>query len=229
MVVDERRKREEGNRAGNEDDRDVPPGVNVPEQQVGVEDEKERQYGRAEVVGEALQAGLDRVGFSDGGSGVRGEPHGRSVVGKDTEEEAEEMGGNARHLEARRVGQGHDHLCREGSHHDVGGSGRQAHAENKRRKRGQHQYQDDVSAGEGVDYLGDALPGAHSDDPDDNAGRRARNAHCHHAFSAGYEALPDQVKRAACAGESFLAVAPRADELLHHDEPGKREDGVKGR
>ena len=209
--------------------------VHVDEQQIGVEDEQERQRRGTQAVVERRDPGLDGVALGDGGRGERGQPHRRGHVRHDAEVEDEQVHRDERHDEAVLLTQGDDHRRQQARYHDVVGGGRQPHAEDEAQQGGEDQHEQQVAHGEELHQIRQHQADAGlGDGPDDDAGSGGGNADADHVAGTGNQPLA-QVHHAIGEGAVvMLAVGAQPvqqrslgqqDDDEHHRTPEGRQAG----
>ncbi len=204
------------------------------EQQVGVEDEQERQRRGAQAVEERHQAGLDRVALGHRGGGERRQAHRRGDVGHDAEVEDEQVHGDQRHDQTVLLAEGDDHRRQQAGHHDVVGGGRQAHAEDQAEHRGEGQHQQQVAHRQELDQVGEHQADAglrHRTDDDPGGGRG--DADADHVARAGDQALARSASPCLAAvgwppvprSEGEQRALGEQDHHQHHGAPEGRQAG----
>ncbi|CAM5226958.1 hypothetical protein SSTU70S_01544 [Stutzerimonas stutzeri] len=208
------------------------PEAHVDQQQVGVEDEQERQRRGAQAVVERRDAGLDRIALGHRCGGERGQSHRRGDVGHDAEVEDEQVHRDQRHDQAVLLPQRDDHRRQQAGYHDVVGGGRQTHAEDQAEHRGQHQHQQQVAHRQHFHHVGQYQPDAglrHR--ADDDARRCGGDADADHVARTGDHALAqvDQPVLGRAVNGAAVAAHPREQRTLgqqddhqHHRPPERR-------
>ena len=211
------------------------PVLDADHQQLGVEDEHKGQDRGADVVGEALDAGADRVALRDCGRCKGGEADRWRVVGKNPEIEHEQVHRDQRHDQTLFGAQGDDHRRHQGGHHDVVGGGRQAHAEQQADHGGEHQDQRQVAAGDEFHELGHHQADAgQGDGADHDAGGGGGHTDADHVARTVGQASQQVIE---AFGEAVLAVSALAEEAFQaalgeqheHHEHGRPEGRQAGR
>ena len=243
-----RRGREDEHRDRCDDER-LNPGEDVDElghrfavdehhlhqEQLGVEDEQERQQGGADVVAEALETGLDRIAAGDARRGVGGEAHGWRVVGQDAEVEHEEVRRDRRDDEPFGRRQRDDHRRHQRGHHDVVRRRRQSHAEDEAHDGHEDQHQHQRAAGQLLDQRADDLVRAgQRDGADDDAGRTGGDRDGDHVARAADHAVEELLHQPwLSAAPTFAPTAQqRLDRVLRErdeDHRGRRPEGREAR
>ena len=197
-------------------------GRDIDQQQFGVEDEQERQQGRADVVGKSLQAGPDGIAAGNRGRSKGGEAHRRRVVGKNAEIEHEQVHRDQRDDQPVGRTQGEDDRRHQGGHHDIVRRGGQSHPQDQAHHRHQDQHQDQAAPGQQFDEFPDDLVGAgQRDGADDDARGTGGDADADHVAGAGDHAV-NPFTRAPAERLPHLPRAPHQglDGMLgqcHHD------------
>ncbi len=191
---------------GDDEDQHAVPEVHADQQQVGVEDEQERQRRGAQAVIERGHPGADWVALGHRRRGERGQAHRRRHVGHDAEVEDEQMHRNQRHDQPVLLAQGDDHRRQQAGHHDVVGGGGQAHAENQAEEGGEQQHQQQIAHRQQFHQIRQHQ--AHAGlrhRADDDARRRGGDADADHVARTGDQALA-QVDHAVHEGAVHVAA-----------------------
>ncbi len=188
--------------------------THVDQQQVGVEDEQERQQRGADVIGESLDTGPDRVAARNRRRGERGQADRRRVVGEDAEVEHEQVHRDQRHDQPALGAERDDDRRHQRRHDDVVGRRRQAHAENQAHDRNQDQHHDQAAAGQEFDEFADHLVRAgQRNRTDDDTGGAGGDGDADHVARTGDHAV-DPVADAGT--ECRAVVVGLAEELFEH-------------
>ena len=161
-------------------------------EEIGVEEEDEREDRGAQVIGKALHTGLDWVGAGDGRRRVGGQAYRGSVVGQDAEVEDEEVRCDEREDQACVGAELYDDRRRQRGHDDVVGRGGHAHAQDEAGHGGEEEHEPHVAHGDGVDE-GDEPPhqAGYGHHADDDSGRGRGDADGDHVARAHDESVPD--------------------------------------
>ena len=152
VALGARRKDQHRQRRDDENHHAVPE-VHIDQQQIGVEDEQERQRGGAQAVVERHHTGLDRIALGHSSSRERGQPDRRRDVRHDAEIEDEQVHRNQWHDQPALLTQRHHNRRQQAGHHNVVGGGRQPHAENQAEECREQQHQHQVAHGQQLDQV----------------------------------------------------------------------------
>ncbi len=216
-------------------DQHAVPEVHVDQQQVGVEDEQERQSRRAQAVVEGGDTSLDRVALGHRRGSERCQAHRWRDVGHDPEVEDEQVHRDQRHDQTILLPQRHDHRRQQAGHDDVVGGGRQAHAEDQAEEGREQQHQQQVAHRQQLDQIGQ-----HQTDSslryraDDDARCRCGDTDADHIARTGDQALAqidDAIHEGAVLVGAVLAQHRQQrplgeqDDHQHHRAPECRQAG----
>ena len=181
--------------------------VDADQQQLGVEDEHERQDRRPRAVAEGGEAGQHRFALGDAGGRVRGQTHRWRHVGHQAEIEHEHVHRDQRHQQSGLRAQLDDHRRHQRRHHDVVRRGRQAHAQHQADDRHQDQHDHQVAARQHLNELGHRQADAgERDRADDDAGGRGGDRDADHVARTGHQAR-EQIREALLRRRADVARA----------------------
>ena len=128
--------------------------MNAEQQELGIEDEHERQDPGADAVPKGGKAGTKVVATRDRGCRERRQADGWRDVRHQAEVKDKHVHGNQRHDESALRSELDDHRRHQRRHDDIAGGRRHAHAKDEADHRDEEQHADHVAGRDALDQVG---------------------------------------------------------------------------